>query len=861
MKKAILPVFLAFLFALPVSPAADAPAPGGGGGLPPVSPVSVKPGVYAENRDGKLFYDGARLRLWGVELNGRQSPGTIRRIRSLGFNSVRLQAPDPDDAAAVENFDALFAEAEKQGLFLTVALPRLIRLDKENLPGRDREDFEKWRDAVFGKDGVGGLHPRLYEFVSGMDDRFMAVKHDKFGRMLSHVNAKTGKPWAESGAVVCFELGGDEGYFKNLLDGRIGLGEYFDRLLQIRWNEYLARTYRSTTRVLSAWNESFDPDEQRLENASILLRPYYRQRDFFPARRATDLVSFVMEQEMRRFKALEEILRKKIGRPALCSFDTQYAPCVPYSYLNSQTDVMSLGCVSRGMVSALRVPPSLKMPDSGAVRGKITVWRDLSAPRPNDFRAEFPFRVLALSSLQDPDVVYFSEWLDTSRRAPVEDDAEYLKIPLDYPTPGGGVNEGRSIAADPAYLAACAAAGRIFLSGVLSDGGSGRCRTVGNYGILGYHLWEGVPGEPDWAGGSALAFAPGERMIDDGAIPADASGNGAFKSGKYVYFEWPDGFMTIDSPRCKVYAGKTHGSYRFEDGVVFGDMGKDGFIVAALMSPDGGSLAEGSGEMLFFRTGNSVNTGSKVEASGLSLGGVDISYQSAAARVKAPGTLPVLTTAPEVKLYFPNTLEGATAEGRDFLLRPVDGGRVERNVFSPGPAEVFFEKIRCASRGEKCETPPGETFREEFDLVDSSGGTSHLIGMPALLRGVSWGDSLNKLRLKLVSTGREPKIRPVVGGMYALRIEDVAAFFGTPADIDFFFRKGAMIRMEVVFKHAPGVEKVLGTLTRRYGKPAASDIPQKPGRPSILSWRVVRGNRQMSVIYWEYKDSAMLFLE
>ena len=127
------------------------------------------------------------------------------------------------------------------------------------------------------------------------------------------------------------------------------------------------------------------------------------------------------------------------------------------------------------------------------------------------------------------------------------------------------------------------------------------------------------------------------------------------------------------------------------------------------------------------------------------------------------------------------------------------------------------------------------------------------------LRGVAWQDSLNSLRYKLRATGRDPRLLPVIGNMYALRISDVPAFFGTPANIDFIFRRGAMIKLFITFSNPPPLESVMAT--KSFGKPILKDIPDKPTRPTMIGWRVMRNNQKLDITYWQYQDSAVLIFE
>jgi hypothetical protein len=64
----------------------------------PLKPVE---GVYAQVKNGKLFYGSRRLKLWGVNRHDSPNPDLPDRLVKAGFNAIRLWGPKGlwDDAA------------------------------------------------------------------------------------------------------------------------------------------------------------------------------------------------------------------------------------------------------------------------------------------------------------------------------------------------------------------------------------------------------------------------------------------------------------------------------------------------------------------------------------------------------------------------------------------------------------------------------------------------------------------------------------------------------------------------------------------------------------------------------------------
>ncbi len=149
-------------------------------------PISPQPGIYTQAHDGHLFYNGQRLRLWGVV-----GAPDVGRIVDMGFNAERIWGPaahvaytpasaksgefapyTKGDGSKFDKADKHFAELKNHGLFVMFAalndsIPPSLLLDDDSFVTKG-DDWEAWKAAM--KKG-GNFNSYLY-----VDKRLQEIK-------------------------------------------------------------------------------------------------------------------------------------------------------------------------------------------------------------------------------------------------------------------------------------------------------------------------------------------------------------------------------------------------------------------------------------------------------------------------------------------------------------------------------------------------------------------------------------------------------------------------------------------------------------------------------------------------------------
>ncbi|MEI9997926.1 MAG: hypothetical protein WDO13_01530 [Verrucomicrobiota bacterium] len=166
-------------------------------------PLSPQPGVYTQVNNGHLFYNGRRLRLWGVV-----GAPDVSRIVDMGFNAERIWGPGAHvaytpasakagefasytkgDKSKFDKADEHFAELKSHGLFVMFAalndsIPPTLLLDDDSFVTKG-DDWEAWKAAI--KKG-GNFNGYLY-----VDPRLQEIKKRYAQNLLTHVNPYTGR--------------------------------------------------------------------------------------------------------------------------------------------------------------------------------------------------------------------------------------------------------------------------------------------------------------------------------------------------------------------------------------------------------------------------------------------------------------------------------------------------------------------------------------------------------------------------------------------------------------------------------------------------------------------------------------------
>ncbi|MGH7143063.1 MAG: hypothetical protein ACREJ2_02885 [Planctomycetota bacterium] len=808
------------------------------------NPLHPQDGVFAQMKDGHLYYGGRRLRLWGTA--GWPNP---RRLLEMGFNAERIWHPDANamydaasaargevkpyvkgDNSAWDQADRHVAEAEKAGLFMMLAattgtLPAApLSADDSFLAGGP--DWLAWRAAMRSP------HPDDMHWLY-VDPRLQRARKRFLKNLLTHVNPYTGRAYGQEPAIVIYELFNENGGAKHLLEGSFEKWPGFFRdELQQRWNAWLTARYHTDAALLQAWGK-LDPGES-LQGSSVRPGPTLETHGKMPAARGDDFVRFVIElvdgydQDLRSY--CRTLAPAGVGvNVAPFSFDTQYMPNLAWSYLQSRCEVNCPGMYFWDLKSSLTRPPAAYVLDGCTVAGSATVVYETNQGRPDPYRAEYPLKLAALAGWQDWDGVFWHYW---ARGGEGVDEA-YLTHILLPPGPGNNYWDAVQDEVDPVMCSSLAAAGRIFLNHRIAAAPHPEIVTVGANALFGYRHYNGV-NQATFTQGSRMNFVadrPGDVTVNGAPPPAPPRIAGAVASGDEILWDWPNGRLIIDTPTAKVYVGNFTGPYRFKDGIVLGDVGTP-FVSFAMVSADDKPLAGPDATHRIYLTAvfDARNTGFDMDWS------VKGGPTEQAKAIRNVGTLPVRVDPVPYSVWFPTAIRGRF-EGYDFALRQaVDQSLDDTNRVDHAGRTLFMSVLEVATRGRPLPTPQPQT------MAQAGGGTSTPPSdVPAAdatatatvatgtgwtpLPGLGWHASYAAAyRLVHQSTLKYASLTPADAGpgedktlvVTGLQLADL---WGAEADLELDFHAGGLTAITVTFKTPPPFADAVADTTTRFGAP------------------------------------------
>jgi hypothetical protein len=239
-------------------------------------------GGFVRVKDGHFATDAGPLRFHATNLTGpanfpshADADKLAARLARFGINCVRLHfmdtwyinfMPQPtqailaDDAKTqreldpkqLEKLDYLVAALKKRGIYVDVNLHVGRTLD-------ERDGFPSAKALPWANKGVGQFEPRMIE-----------LQKEYAQKLLTHVNAYTGRAYTDEPCVALIEISNEDGLTRFHFDGT------FDRLpdpyaaeLRRQWNAWLRETYASAEALQGAWAWKAEPlrDEQIADGA------------------------------------------------------------------------------------------------------------------------------------------------------------------------------------------------------------------------------------------------------------------------------------------------------------------------------------------------------------------------------------------------------------------------------------------------------------------------------------------------------------------------------------------------------------------------------------------------------------------
>ena len=200
-----------------------------------ISPTLLQAGDgYLTVKDGHLYKNGRRVRLWGVHL----SPGLsvlsyektdvlVPRLKAMGFNAVciwgtnellsdakaqhgwELPKSQKGDNSGLDRMNYLIYRCHQEGIYVWLGamtrLPSIKPADADVLSERGEQDAADWRDAVAWTFSDYQRRKWLTRAFY-VDDRLQKLRILYLRNLLNHVNPYSGLRYAEDPAISLYYL-------------------------------------------------------------------------------------------------------------------------------------------------------------------------------------------------------------------------------------------------------------------------------------------------------------------------------------------------------------------------------------------------------------------------------------------------------------------------------------------------------------------------------------------------------------------------------------------------------------------------------------------------------------------------------
>jgi hypothetical protein len=830
-------------------------------------PPAIRPkaGVYNTVKDGHFYYDGQRLRLWGVV----GSPET-RRLANLGFNAERLWKPQwqmlytkssakhgelapfvTDPAAVIDQADFIhvpggkgtvpeklaaaekhIAELKEAGLFIMFAAlcdsidPKLLTDDDSFVAGG--ADWPAWQNAV--KSLTTARQPNIYLYV---DQRLQDIKKRHAKNLLTRVNPYTGKAYGEEEAVAIYEVFNENGFVFGVLTRQYkGFAisewpEFFRQELTAQWNAWLKKKYPTDAALLRAWGE-LKPGES-LSAATIAPAPDLPQRADYPAARAADFIRFLIETADRFHQDFlthcRALFPKNIGVNLVpFSFDTQYRANPAWTYLQSRGEVNSFGMYFWEIPSQLTAPPGGKSTlviDSATVADRPSVLYETNQGRPSPYRAEYPLRLAALAGWQDWDGIFWHYWGSDGKSAAA--DLGYLTAPMmppNNPFYWTGVHH----ETDPVMDSAMLLAGRIFLHGLLTPAPRPVTVEIGARALYSYDHFLGVNlAQPTIQHGARLRFTPGaDTAVTPATIPGPVTE--AIASGPEIIWDWPNQRLILDAPAVKAYIGKApagHHAFTFTGGLTLGDINTP-WLALAIVSDDAQPLPA-SRRVLLNAVFDAANTGFAYNPNAKG-GPIEI-----AKAISEKGHEPVLLTPVNYTVIFPEKLTG-TAKTYDFALRETAAAALDGAKFTATGGTPLLRVLDLTARAATTPAAPAPTPNVTQTRTAPAATATAAADSDAFLPEIPWPAGYRDAHAAwrdgpFTFTNITP-LDPAPAARKSITITGIQlpSLWNLLANLTLEFTDDTLAAVEITFAQPPALAEVQKNFTKHLGEPAEVKI-------------------------------------
>ncbi|MGF1678299.1 MAG: hypothetical protein ACFCUX_03785 [Candidatus Methylacidiphilales bacterium] len=638
----------------------------------------------------------------------------------------------------------------------------------------DPATAEAWRAAVASeKESKTDLRHSL---ARTWDPRLEALYAQRIEKIATHFNQHTGLRWSDDPVFGVWELTNEEWWMTKMINGRWQqLPEYFRADLVGRWNAWVRAKYSTDESLLAAWG-SVLPGESLVNNTLLLapmagktvpasandsnphalaalegLAQEYKRSDF-PEARGRDVYAFLIELQMAHKKRMHERV-KTFGKSCRLSpliYDTgigyeiqsawlhQNAEAVAHdAYVNGwgplyekpdttglppqraalkEQDAERISANTGPWVNWLLKPPGISQGvpwlEHNRVEGKPFLCYEVQIQQPAKYRADFPYRLAALASIQDWSWICWHYFGPASKIGKNENPFDQ---PMDITV--GQHPQGYHYTYDEVQNSAMRNAAHLFRSFALPPAQNptrfiyGRRSLhetasmdyAGSYGMSGVDMLHTT-----YQHGVRIHIDPNreeDEVIGPVVRYVDRHTHNPYTPTPNITFDWKKGFLRMDSPQGVVFTGllaRVGNEVEFNNGVrlhgvtIINDEGifdpvtpEENYLAFSLASRDGQPL-EKSADLLLSLVSTSFNSGFDAPRDDMTAPG---SGRIAVGKIKG-GTTPVLHARVGGSVTAP-FLKGMHYRMLDWHLREIHSGTLESDSLTI-PADMPIFSIELA---------------------------------------------------------------------------------------------------------------------------------------------------------------------
>ena len=656
--------------------------------------------------------DSAEVRQKKIAAAHAYNEHMVRRMQDMGINMVRLwsspvawsvpaseeKSVAKDDGSDTEMLDHFLYSMKTNGMkvwFASFGNSTGSAKPEDAAIVNDAATAEAWQQAIAEMKGpnIRGCIARHW------DPRLEALYIRDIKRNADHVSPYTGLRYADDPLFAVWELTNEEWWMSHMVGGQWQtLPTFFRKELIGKWHGFLKTKYGDEKALVKAWG--FLMPGESLEQGTVLLAPMrdankpvklndanpqaeavfkgveqtVGRRDFTPAR-GSDVLEFLVGLQIGHKQRVYAQV-KKWGRSCALApviFDTGIGYEAQAQYMHQQADAVAHCAYIHGtsgdktykrypFISGLEEPPRIcyDVPwlEHNKVEGKPYFCYEAQIGQPAKYRAEFPWRLVALGTIQDWDIIswhfYNSRVADLSKPNPYD-------VALSFP--GEGAYQFHMVM-DEVQMSAMRAASAVFRGLLMKPAPTpttfiwGR-KTLydpasmdyaGSYGAMG---WNMLP--TTYRYGARVLIDPSRE--DDAVIGPVVKLNSwaapnPIKPTDQLTFDWSKGNLVFDAPGAAMFVGflaQYGDKVAFSNGVALSEVtirnaagipypvtDAEKYISFCVTSEDGQPLASAK-KALISLVSTSFNTGLDVPAG--KWGSLPVLY----ARVGGTVTAPALT--------------------------------------------------------------------------------------------------------------------------------------------------------------------------------------------------------------------------